>query len=47
MTEAEADALSIFPKTTEAAELPIATDTREGALGGDSVITFPMAEVQK
>ena len=32
MTEAEADALKMLPKLTEAAEAPMLTDMREGAL---------------
>ena len=47
MTEAEADSLKILSKTTEAAEAPMATEMREGALGGDSVIAFAVAEVKK
>ena len=47
MTEAEDDALKILSKMTEAVEAPIATVTREKALGGDSATTFAVAEVVK
>ena len=47
MIEAEADALKILSKMTKAAEAPMETDMREGALGGDSVITFAVAELEK
>ena len=34
-------------KMTEATEAPMTTDTRERAPGGDSVIAFAVAEVEK
>ena len=47
MTEAEADALNICSKITEAAKVPMATEMREVVLGGDSVIAFSVAEMAK
>ena len=54
MTDAEADVLNILSKTMEAAEAHTekqmrqgALNTREGELGGDTVITYAVAEVPK
>ena len=54
MTAAEADALKMLSKTTEAEEVPMVKYMREGdlktrevALGGDIVITYALEEVPK
>ena len=47
MTEAEADAIKILPKTTEAAEAPMLTETREGALKNREGMLKTVAEVYK
>ena len=54
MTEAEADSIKMISKTTEAEEAPMrmetrqgALNTRQGALGGDIVITYTVADVVK
>ena len=47
MTEAENDALNIFNRMTEVSEAPMSTEMIEGALGGDSVIVFAVADVAK
>ena len=54
MIEAEADALNILSKMKEAEEAPmpinmreVALNTREGALGGNIVIEYVVAEVAK
>ena len=54
MTEAEADALKIMSKTTENVEYPMKMEIiegeinmREGALGGEIILTYLVAEVEK